>query len=259
MMPLMGTTSQSHDHTLVGRWALVTGGARRIGRAISLGLGSAGVNVAVHHHASPEAAAEVVKELHHVGVEACTVQADLDLPEQAAGLVQQAVDAGGPLDIVINSASIFPETTLAEMTLDEVDRNVRINAWAPFRVSRDFAALQRTGVIVNILDSRMLLNDSKHVAYHLSKRMLFTLTRMMAMELAPRIRVNAVAPGPILPPQGKDEAFVERVAALNPMQKWGEPEQVAEAVEFLLKCDFVTGQVLFVDGGLHLKGSLYGS
>ncbi|MBM4143642.1 MAG: SDR family oxidoreductase [Lentisphaerae bacterium] len=251
-------TGQSRDHTLAGQWALVTGGGKRIGRAVALGLGAAGINVVVHYRSSAAEAAEVVRELHHLGVDARAVQADLDRPDEAAALVARARQAAPALDVVVNSAAIFPDSTLAGMAFDDLTACLRVNAWAPLRIALDFAALERPGSIVNILDSRMLLNDRRHAAYHVSKRALFTLTRMLALELAPRIRVNAIAPGPILPPPGKDQTYLERVAAQNPLRRWGSPSQVAESVLYLLKCEFVTGQVLFVDGGLHMKGSMYG-
>jgi NAD(P)-dependent dehydrogenase (short-subunit alcohol dehydrogenase family) len=251
-------TEQSSNHTLAGQWALVTGAAKRIGRAIAQGLGAAGINVVVHYRSSEEEAAAAVTELRHRGVAARAVQADLSRPGEAETLVARARQAAGELDMVINSAAVFPATNLADMTFEEMVADLRINAWAPFRIGMAFAALERPGSIVNILDSRMLLNDSSHAAYHLSKRTLFALTRMMALELAPRVRVNAVAPGPILPPPGKDEAYLARVAEGNPLRKWGTPEQIAATVLYLLQCEFVTGQVIFVDGGMHMRGSVYG-
>jgi NAD(P)-dependent dehydrogenase (short-subunit alcohol dehydrogenase family) len=193
-----------------------------------------------------------------MGVEACAVRADLSGPRQAEALLRAAERRAGPVDIVVNNASIFPETTLAEMGIGDLELNMRVNAWSPFALGRALAARGRGGCIVNLLDARMTQYDRRHVAYHLSKRMLFALTRLMALEFAPAVRVNAVAPGLILPPPGEDERYLRRVASQNPLLRWGAPQQVADAVLFLLRSDFVTGQVIFVDGGQHMKGSVYG-
>ena len=125
-------------------------------------------------------------------------------------------------------------------------------------IARAFGAQGIEGVIVNFLDTRIEDYDRKHAAYHLSKRMLYTLTRMMAIEFAPLVRVNAVAPGLILPPPGKDESYLAQLAHTNPLGRYGDPSHIVEAVLFLVRNDFVTGQVVFVDGGRHLKGKMYG-
>jgi NAD(P)-dependent dehydrogenase (short-subunit alcohol dehydrogenase family) len=145
------------------------------------------------------------------------------------------------------------------MTADEVMANMQANAIAPFLIARSFAGRGREGSIVNLLDTRMTEYDKAHAAYHLSKRTLFTLTRMMAMEFAPRVRVNAVAPGLVLPPPGQDESYLQRHASSNPLQIVGSAEEVTDAILYLLGSRFVTGQVIFVDGGFHMKGSMYGS
>jgi hypothetical protein len=123
---------------------------------------------------------------------------------------------------------------------------------------RGFAAQKRTGLIVNMLDTRILNHDEEHAAYHISKRMLFTITRMLALELAPQIRVNAVAPGLVVPPEGKDEYYLAKLAYTNPLHTYGSAEDVARAVMFLVHSDFVTGQVMYVDGGHHMLGRTYG-
>ena len=145
------------------------------------------------------------------GVKAWTLQADLADPSARGGLVERAVEMAGPVDILVNNASIFPTNTLADMTWQDVTQNMQVNAMAPFLISRSFAAQGRSGAIVNILDTRVVHYDRIHAAYHLSKRALLTLTRMMALEFAPAIRVNAVAPGLILPPPGEDESYMQKM------------------------------------------------
>ena len=248
----------SHRFDLAGRTALVTGAARRIGRAVALALADEGASVVVHCGSSREEAEETANAIRQKGVNAWTVQADLSDPAEAEGIFARAVEAAGPVDILVNSASIFPPSRLADFTVEELHRNVQINAMAPLQIARGFAAQGREGAIVNFLDTRMADYDAEHAAYHLSKRMLFTLTRMMAMEFAPRVRVNAVAPGLILPPDAKGRDDFERLAHTNPLQKVGTVEGVVDAVLFLLRADFVTGEVLFIDGGRRMRGSMYG-
>jgi len=126
------------------------------------------------------------------------------------------------------------------------------------QLSRALAAQGRSGQVLNLLDCRILSYDAEHAAYHLSKRMLFSLTRMLALELAPRLRVNAVAPGLILPPPGRDEAYLQALARTNPLQRHGGAGDVVRAALFLMQSGFVTGQVIYVDGGHHMTGRTYG-
>ena len=244
---------------LVGQAALVTGGAKRLGRAISLALARAGADVAVHCRQSVSEAEALVKELRGLGGGAWVVRGPLDDAAQAEELFTEACrQAGGRLDILVNNASIFPKGRLVDMDPAELDRNIRVNALAPFVLGRALARERRGGCIVNMLDARITDYDAEHAAYHISKRMLATLTRMMALEFAPRVRVNAVAPGLVLPPPGEDDAYLERLKGSNPLEKHGEAGDVAEAVLFLARSPFVTGQTIFVDGGRHMRGAVYG-
>ncbi|HOS02588.1 MAG TPA: SDR family oxidoreductase [Candidatus Hydrogenedentes bacterium] len=241
-----------------GKTALVTGGARRLGKAIALALARRGAGVVVHHRTSAAEAAAFVEELRKIGAGAWAVQADLALPEAAAGLVSRAADASGTsIDWLVNNASIFTESRVDSFSPEDLAANIGINALAPALIARSFAAQGRAGAIVNLLDARMTDYDGGHAAYHLSKRMLASLTSMMAVAYAPRIRVNAVAPGLILPPQGKDAAYLADLAHTNPLNAHGDPEDVAQAAVFLLESRFITGQVLYVDGGRHLRGRMY--
>ncbi|MFH1144303.1 MAG: SDR family oxidoreductase [Candidatus Eisenbacteria bacterium] len=243
---------------LRGKRALVTGAGRRLGRAAALGLAAAGVDVAVHYRRSAEEAREVAAAVEGCGVRAALLQADLEHPENGTELLARAAEALGPIDILVNNAAIFPAGRLAEMTVADVERNVRVNALAPLFLGRALAAQEREGAIVNLLDARMVDYDALHVAYHLSKRMLFSLTRGMALEFAPRVRVNAIAPGLILPPEGEDESWLERLAHSNPLATHGGAGDIVEALLFLLRGRFITGQVIFVDGGRHMRGAMYG-
>ncbi len=240
--------------TLSGRTALITGGARRIGRATALALAREGVHVVIHCNRSREDAETAAEAVRRRRVKAWVISADLGDPEGAGKLFAQVRKAAGPIDFLINNASIFEAGKLAELAIDDLARNIQVNAFAPLQLARALVAQNRPGAIVNLLDARVLIHNRHHVAYHLSKRMLLSLTKMMALQFAPAMRVNGVAPGLILPPPDRDPEGFERLASTNPLKRVGSPEDIAEAVLFLLKNDFVTGQVLYIDGGYHLKG-----
>lgn len=244
--------------TLNKKTALVTGAARRMGEAVALGLARANCNVILHYRTSGAAANALAERLRDQGVRAWTSCADLADPAQATQLMDHAIRDAGPIDFLINNAGIFPEQSLRELSPDDVHANIDINAVAPLLLVRRFAAQDREGAVVNFLDARIVDYDREHVPYHLSKRMLYTLTRMMAVEFAPKVRVNAVAPGLVLPPEGKDAGYLEGLKHTNPLNRYGSAGGVVEAVLFLLRSGFVTGQVIFVDGGRHLRGGLYG-
>lgn len=243
---------------LQGKTALVTGAARRLGRAACLALGRRGANVAVHYNRSAEAAEEVVHELEALGVRACPLQANLADPEAAASVLHSLPKGLPPLDILVNNASIFDEARFCNLGYEALDVNVRVNALAPVILARVLASQGRPGHVVNLLDCRIADYDKDHVPYHLSKRMLADLTRIMAVEFAPAIQVNAVAPGLILPPEGKDENYLESLVHTNPLNRYGGPEDIVDAVLFLLQSRFITGQTIYVDGGRNLRGSMYG-
>lgn len=255
-----------HAFELAGTTALVTGAGIRLGRATALALAAEGVNIVAHYNTSRDGAEETANAVRATGVDAWTVQADLDDATAVNVLFGRAAAHAGPVDILVNNASIFPESRLADVAEADLAANVRINALAPLVLARDFAAQfgatgvspDREGAIVNFLDTRITEYDRNHVAYHLSKRMLYSLTRMMAIEFAPGVRVNAVAPGLILPPPDKDAAYLEKLARCIPLQRTGCADDVTDAVLYLLRSRFVTGQVLFVDGGQNLNGSVFG-
>jgi NAD(P)-dependent dehydrogenase (short-subunit alcohol dehydrogenase family) len=281
--------------SLRGRTALVTGAARRVGRAIAAELAREGADVLVHYGHSAEEAERTAAGLRGLGVRSWTVRADLGDPGQVASLWEQARAMAGPIDILVNSASSFSQDTLAGFTSAALEASLRLNALAPVLLARLFAAAGQgpggaeeggaaagpgTGaaandaqpggaraaaakpapdrVIVNLLDSRALGRMRLHFSYQAGKRLLGDFTRLLALELAPSVRVNAVAPGMILPPEGLDPQRQARLAATNLLGRWGRPEDVARAVLFLVSSDFITGQVLYVDGGGSVKESLFG-
>jgi len=238
---------------------LVTGGAKRIGRGIALAAAALGYDVAVHYRTGKAAATETAEAIRALGQRAVTVAGDLAVPESADAVAKEAIAALGPLTLLVNNASIFRTSTLMAFDLAELDSEIRVNAFSPLVLSRAFAAKAPPGAaVVNLLDSRMNAYDQTHVAYHLSKRMLYDITRMLALELAPDVRVNGVAPGLILPPAGEDADYLERNRKENPLHRHGSVAEIADAVMFLAESPFITGQVIFVDGGRHLLSSVYG-
>ena len=245
---------------LRNRVALVTGGAKRLGREISLLLAERGARVVVHYNHSKEEAEELAREIAEDGGQCDLVQADFGQPEGYQRLIEHARDAcGRDIDILVNNASVFPEHTLKDVTFADVVADMQVNAWAPFAVARAFAAQSpEGGHILNLLDTRIAGYDFRHVAYILSKHVLGVLTRMLAVELAPRIQVNAVAPGLVLPPPGEDVSYLEKLAPLIPLKRHGCARDIAQAAVFLITSSFITGQVVYVDGGRHLKDNAYG-
>jgi pteridine reductase len=243
--------------SLAGKTALITGAAKRIGKAIATALAQSGVHVAVHYHQSAPDAEALCEELQRLGVSAWPIQGDLMDAAQAAKVFREAAARAGPIDVLVNNASIFERDTLWEATEESIAKNIRIHAVAPLILSRELAKQQRAAHVVNLLDTRVAVYDREHASYDLSKSMLLTLTRMLALELAPNVAVNAVAPGAILPPPGFGEGYLSKLAHANPQNRIGTPDDIAEAVLFLARSRFITGQVIYVDGGIHMKGRLY--
>ncbi len=243
---------------LANQTVLVTGAAKRIGRAIALCAARSGMNVVAHYRTSRPEAESLADEIERLGQRAYLIAADLVDPGAAEAMMAEAIRQAGAVTALVNSASIFRKSGLLDFTPTELDEEVRVNALSPLFLCRAFAASSRKGSIVNLLDSRLNSYDAAHVAYHLSKRMLYSMTRMLAMELSPGIRVNGVAPGLILPPPGEPESYLETHKNENFLVRHGSPEGVADAVRFLLANPFVTGQIIYVDGGRHLKSGVYG-
>jgi NAD(P)-dependent dehydrogenase (short-subunit alcohol dehydrogenase family) len=243
--------------SLKGKVALVTGAAKRLGRAVSLTLAGEGVDVVAHYNQSGRAASRLCEEIRETGVSAWPVRGDLAAGDKAGDVFKAAQSQAGPLDFLVNSASIFEKETLWETTEVSLERNMAIHVMAPLTLARALAKEGRPGHVINLLDTRVTAYDRQHAAYHVSKRALLTMTRMLAVELAPKIAVNAVAPGLILPPPGEDESYLDKLTHTNPLERHGDPADIADAVLFLLRSRFITGQIIYVDGGYHMKGHMY--
>ncbi len=237
----------------MGKVALITGASKRIGRAIAMALAEEGVGIVAHDRGALETEIEnICEEVADCGAKSWKVMADLEKPQEYESLIARSIKTAGSLDILINNAAIFLPSTIVDVGFDDVRRHLQVNAWAPFVLSREFARLAGRGKIINLLDTRIAGYDREHTAYVLSKQMLATMTRMCALEFAPAITVNGIAPGLILPPAEKDEGYLDRLAQTVPLRKHGEPGDVTSAVLYLLRSDFITGQIIYIDGGRHL-------
>lgn len=243
---------------LDGKTVLITGAAHRMGAAAALAFASEGADIVLHYHRSQQAARTTAAEIEALGRRVCLQQADLAAEGAAARLVQAAAEAGMPPHILVNSASIYPRTTWKSMRFEDLAESYRLNTYAPLALSRAFAASPNPESILQVLDARMVDYDSQHYAYHLSKRSLHDITRMLAVELAPAIRVNGVAPGIILPDQDNDPQLLEKYKGGTLLQRIGQVAEYTQSLLFLSTNSFITGQVIFVDGGRHLKGRFYG-
>lgn len=239
--------------SLYGKTALVTGASKRIGREIALSLAEEGVRIVVHYNRSLKEAQALQRELTKSKATSWAVRADFKNGIECEALIGRVKTIAGALDIVINNASVFSESTLETLAFPDLIETIRVNAWTPLALAREFKRLFGKGHIINMLDTRISGFDRAHAGYILSKHLLASLTKLMAVEYAPSIMVNAVAPGLILPPRGKGPDYLERRVASNPLARHGNPRDIAQAVIYLLKTEFVTGQVIHIDGGRHLR------
>ena len=233
--------------------ALVTGGGKRIGKAICLELARAGFDVVIHYRGSEDAAQAVADAVRALGRRAATVQGDLSVESEVRTVVPAAVEAIGPLAVLVNNASVFEDDRVGTLGRGTWDAHIETNLRAPIVLSEAFAAqAPNGGCIINLLDQRVLKPDPRFFSYALSRNGLWWATRTMAQALAPRLRVNGVGPGPTLPSihQSAEEFAAEGAAV--PLQRPGSPEAVASAVRWLVEAELVTGQMIAVDGGQHL-------
>jgi pteridine reductase len=239
---------------LQGKIGLVTGGAKRVGRAISLALARAGVDLAVHYHRSREAAGSLADEVRAMGVQCRLFRADLADPAQIESMFAEARVAYGRLDILVNSAAVYDRSPIDDLSADQWDSQLAVNARAPALCIRHAIAIMPAGgAIVNIADIAGERGLAGYPAYCASKAAVLALTKSAARALAPRgIRVNAVSPGIAIWQESATEEQKAKVLAHVPMKRPGTPRDIAQAVLFLLRQDYITGQNLRVDGGWHM-------
>jgi NAD(P)-dependent dehydrogenase (short-subunit alcohol dehydrogenase family) len=238
-----------------GKTALITGGAHRVGKAITMTLAQAGANVVVNYYSSAAAAQETVREAEGLGVGALAVQADVGDMVQARALVSATADRFGAVDILINSASIWQKTPLPMGDFVGWHRVLGVLLDGPMYLTDAVAPMMRErgeGAMVNIVDLSAWKPFAGYIAHSVGKAGLLALTRQLALELAPAVSVNAVAPGPVLPPPEYGDEQIASLAERTLKGRWGEAQDVADAVRFLVEADYITGEVIVVDGGQRL-------
>lgn len=241
-------------HDLRGRVCLVTGAGRRLGRAIAEGLGSAGGRVAVHYHGSEAGAHETAAAIRESGGEARIFRADLRDAAAPAALVDEVAAAFGALDILVNSAAVMERTPLDGVTPAAWDAMMALNVRAPFFAAQAAARhMKAGGAIVNLADLAAFETWPAYVPHGISKAAIVQMTRALARALAPAVRVNAVAPGAVLLPDEWDEQAAEHLVSTTPLRRLGSPADVVDAVLYLATAPYVTGEVLLVDGGRHVR------
>lgn len=232
--------------------ALITGGARRLGRAMALCLAARGYDLVIHYNQAENEANELVQQVSEFGAKAHLLQGDLSQRSFMESLMPMAFSLCPDLDLLINNASVFFPKNLAETDIDTLDLFLDMHLKAPLVLSRDFARLCGRGNIVNMVDSLALKNPVTYLPYILSKKALVDLTELTAKALGPAIRVNAIGPGYILPPVSGNEDAGERWIKRTPLQRSGEVADITKALETLLDNPFLTGQVFWIDGGHRL-------
>ena len=235
-----------------GKTALVTGGAHRVGKAITMTLARAGANVVVNYYSSDTAAQETVRKAQALGVGALAVQADVGDLDQVRGLVAAAADRFGAVDILVNSASIWQKTPLPMGDFSGWHRVLGVLLDGSIYLADAVAPMMQArgeGAMVNIVDLSAWKPFAGYIAHSVGKSGLLALTRQLAMELAPAVSVNAVAPGPVLPPPDYTQEQIDRIAGRTLIGRWGSAQDVADAVRFLVEADYITGEVIVVDGG----------
>lgn len=246
--------------------ALVTGAGKRLGRAIALYLASRGLDVAVHFHTSADDAEDVAAQCRDTGVKAATLKADLTVEDEMQGLVPRAIEAlGGPLTVLVNSASVFEYDRIATGTRESWDRHMESNLRAPFVLTQAFAEQvpdplvsgewnDRTAqaLVINMVDQRVRSLTPHFASYTLAKAGLWTLTQTAAMALAPAIRVNAIGPGPTMQGARQSREHFQHQRSTTILKRGADPKDVIHAVGYFMDAPTVTGQLICVDGGQHL-------
>jgi len=238
-----------------GRIALVTGGAHRVGRALSVALARAGMRVAINYNSASAEADALVRELSADGHDCRAYEADLTQPDAPQSLVESVTRDFGGLDVLVNSAAVMRRTPVDDITVAEWDSMFALNLRAPFFLAQAARPYLRNakGCIVNLADLAAFETWPEYIPHGISKAGVVQMTRALARAFAPDVRVNAIAPGAVLLPDSWDDATRAHFAATTPLHRIGSPNDVAEAMMYLTRSDYVTGDTLLVDGGRHVR------
>jgi NAD(P)-dependent dehydrogenase (short-subunit alcohol dehydrogenase family) len=238
-----------------GKVALVTGGARRLGRSIALALADRGAELVIHYHDSEREAQEVLAQIKQAGGKPVAVRGDVSVSADVDRIVGSAMQAFGRIEILVNNAALFYRTPFEALTEEDWNRFLDVNLKGPFLLCRKVGSImlqQGQGTIINLADIAGLKPWAEFIPYSVSKAGLIALTMGLAKALAPAVQVNAVAPGAVLLPEGTPTEEGQRAIRRIPLDRIGSPEDVTRAIVYLIENDFITGEVLTVDGGQHL-------
>jgi pteridine reductase len=238
----------------MSKLALITGASKRIGRAIAEHLAGKGWNLCIHYNSSEKEAENLEDKLRllYPGQKFFRVKANLEIEQDLDKLISSVVAEAGQFSLLVNNASVFDRNYLIDTDTNFLKHQMDVNFSAPFTLIRDFVRLCGKGNIINLVDTRITTNKSNFAAYSLSKKALWELTKMAALEFAPHIRVNAIAPGVSIPPEGKGEEYIRKLAADIPTKEPVGLGPVLQSVDFILENNYLTGQLLFADGGENL-------
>lgn len=236
--------------------AIVTGGAKRLGRYFSTSLAKEGYDVVLHYNSSEDEALKTKKEIEAYGVLCYLLKRDL--LKNSNDLIKEAKSLCPNLEILINSASIFPNENILEISEKNFFDVIKLNSYAPLNLSIQWKKEINKGLIINIIDARHQNMDFTHFSYGLSKKLLYEITKHLSLFFAPVIRVNAIAPGVFLPPEGKNENYLEKILKLVPLKRKGTEEEIHNTLKFLIENEYLTGEVIYLDGGRHLLKGIYG-
>lgn len=239
---------------MIDKTALITGSAKRIGKSVAQHLAKKGYHIAIHYHTSKNDALNLQASLQndHPNQSFKIFQCNLSDFVSTQNLIDKVLQHFTRIDLLVNNASVFDPGVIRETNVTLLNQQLNVNLIAPFILSRDYAQNSKEGIIINFLDTRISRYDSSHAAYSLSKVALTHLTKMAALEFGPKIRVNGIAPGAILPPEGKNEDYLLNLAGKTPMKIPGGLLPILQSVDYILENKNLTGQILFCDGGEQL-------
>lgn len=236
----------------MSKTAIVTGGSKRIGRSIALKLADMGYNIALHYNLSENEARDTKKAIESKGVICKLFKYDLSYINGLHSFVSRIFHEFNDVELLINNASVFRETNFLELSVEDFYSEFNINFVSPFFISQEFSRNVGKGMIINLIDARITKIHTLHFVYNLSQKVLRDFTLMSARSLGPDIRVNGICPGPVLPPPDKDEEYLDKIASKTPLGMRGSTDHIDIAVQYLVDNEYVTGEILFVDGGEHI-------
>lgn len=236
--------------------AIVTGGAKRLGKIFAISLAKEGYDLVLHYNSSEDEALKTKKEIETYGVLCHLLKRDL--LKSSDDLVKESKSLLPNLEILINNGSVFPKENLLEVQEKNFLDVIKLNSFAPLNLSIQWKKEINKGLIINIIDARHQNMDFTHFSYGLSKKLLYEITKHLSLFFAPDIRVNAIAPGVFLPPEGKDENYLLKILQLVPLKRKGTEEEIHKTLKFLIENEYLTGEVIYLDGGRHLLKGIYG-